>query len=72
MLRWAATFLVIALIAGALGMSGVAGAAAGIAKALFVGFLVLFAIAAVMGISAGRRITGTTRTRSRDDELIHR
>ena len=36
MLNWAATFLVIALIAGFLGLSGVAGAATQIAWILFV------------------------------------
>ena len=37
-------FLVIALIAGVLGFTGVAVAAAGVAKLLFVIFLVLFVI----------------------------
>ena len=36
MLGWALTFLIIALIAGALGLSGVAGAASSIAWVLFV------------------------------------
>lgn len=49
MLGWALTFLVIALIAGALGFGVVGGAAASIAKILFVVFLVLFVIGLVMG-----------------------
>lgn len=44
MLGWALTFLVVALIAGALGFSGIAGASVGIAQVLFVVFLILFAI----------------------------
>ena len=40
MLYWALMFLVVALIAGVLGFTGVAVAAAGIAKVLFVVFLV--------------------------------
>jgi uncharacterized membrane protein YtjA (UPF0391 family) len=44
MLHWALVFLVIALIAGVLGFSGVYVAAAGIAKVLFFVFLVLFII----------------------------
>tara|TARA_R110002073_G_scaffold149182_2_gene302659 strand:+ start:345 stop:599 length:255 start_codon:yes stop_codon:yes gene_type:complete len=49
MLGWALTFLVIALIAAALGFGVVAGTAASIAKILFVVFLVLFVISLVMG-----------------------
>ena len=36
MLGWALTFLVVALIAAALGFGGIAGASAGIAKILFI------------------------------------
>ena len=39
MLYWALVFLVIALVAGALGFGGIAGASAGIAKILFFIFL---------------------------------
>ena len=42
MLSWAITFLIIAIIAAVLGFGGIAGAASGIAKFLFVLFLVLF------------------------------
>lgn len=42
MLNWALTFFVVALIAGVLGFGNLAGEMAGIAKILFVLFLVLF------------------------------
>jgi len=42
MLRWALGFFIVALIAAVLGFSGIALAAAGIAKILFYVFLVLF------------------------------
>jgi uncharacterized membrane protein YtjA (UPF0391 family) len=41
MLGWAITFLIIALIAAVLGFGGIAAASAGIAKILFVVFLVM-------------------------------
>jgi len=49
MLSWALTFLVIALIAAALGFGGVAGTATSIAKILFVVFLVLFVVSLLAG-----------------------
>ena len=49
MLGYALLFLVIALIAGALGFFGVAGAATGIAKILFFVFLVLFLVSLIFG-----------------------
>ena len=54
MLRWALIFLVIALIAAALGFTGVYVAAAGIAKLLFYVFLVLFVVSLVMHLARGR------------------
>lgn len=48
MLGWAVTFLVIALIAAALGFGGIAGTSAGIAKILFFIFLVLFVASLIM------------------------
>lgn len=42
MLRWALGFFIVALFAAVLGFSGIAMAAAGIAKILFFIFLVLF------------------------------
>jgi uncharacterized membrane protein YtjA (UPF0391 family) len=58
MLHYALVFLVVALIAAALGFGGIAGAAAGVAKILFVIFLVLFLaslVAADCENSSGRR-----------------
>ena len=49
MINWAITFLIIALIAAALGFGGIAGTAVGLAKILFFVFIVLFIIAFVMG-----------------------
>jgi len=53
MLRWALGFFVVALIAAFLGYGGIAAGAAGIAKILFFGFLVLAAIALVTGLVRG-------------------
>lgn len=73
MLSWAMTFLVIALIAGAFGLSGVAGTAAAIAKGLFVAFMVLFAISLAAGLVAGRRAARSIRkTADRERDLLHR
>lgn len=51
MLGWALTFFIVALIAGVLGFTGIAGAAVGIAEILFFAFLVLFAVMLAMGRS---------------------
>jgi uncharacterized membrane protein YtjA (UPF0391 family) len=48
MLYYTLIFLVVALIAGALGFGGVASASAGIARILFGLFLLLFVISLVM------------------------
>jgi len=50
MLYWALMFLVVALIAGALGFFGTAVAAAGIAKILFFVLIVLFLISLLTGM----------------------
>jgi uncharacterized membrane protein YtjA (UPF0391 family) len=55
MLGWAVTFLIIALIAALLGFGGIAAASAGIAKFLFVLFLVMCVILFVFGWR-GRRV----------------
>ncbi len=54
MLSWAITFLIIALIAGVLGFTTIAGTAIGFAKIIFVVFLVLFVLSFVMGRRAPR------------------
>ena len=53
MLRWAAIFLVIALIAALLGFTGIAGAAAEIAKFLFFLFIAFFVILFLLAVFAG-------------------
>ena len=64
MLGWAATFLIIALIAALLGFSGIAGTAVGLAKILFVVFLVLFLVSLPLVVEVSedpilRRLPGT-------------
>jgi uncharacterized membrane protein YtjA (UPF0391 family) len=49
MLYWSICFFVVALIAGLLGFTGIAGAAVGIAKILFFVFLVAFIISLFVG-----------------------
>jgi uncharacterized membrane protein YtjA (UPF0391 family) len=49
MLYWAAVFLIIALIAAVFGFGGIAASAAGIAKLLFVVFLILFIVSLLFG-----------------------
>lgn len=57
MLYYAIVFFVIALIAGALGFGGIAGASVGIAKILFVIFAILFVASLIFGgIRRGPRL----------------
>ena len=49
MLNWALTFLVVALIAGVLGFGGIAGTAVGIAKIIFLVFLIAFVVSLFVG-----------------------
>jgi uncharacterized membrane protein YtjA (UPF0391 family) len=49
MLSWALTFLVLALIAGLLGFTTIAGAAMEIAKILFFIFIVVFVVFLLLG-----------------------
>lgn len=58
MFKWALIFAVIALIAAALGFGGLAGAAAGIAKILFFIGLALVVLFLILGVAAGRKVTG--------------
>jgi uncharacterized membrane protein YtjA (UPF0391 family) len=51
MLYWAVVFLIIALVAAVLGFTGIEFAAAGVAKILFLVFLVLFLVSLIGGIS---------------------
>ena len=54
MLGWALTFLVIAIIAGVLGLGGVAVLATDIAQLLFFVFIALFIVAAVVHALKGQ------------------
>ncbi|RVU29953.1 DUF1328 domain-containing protein [Neptunomonas marina] len=54
MLGWVITFLLIALVAAALGFGGIAGTAAGIAKVIFFIFIALFIISLVANALRGR------------------
>jgi uncharacterized membrane protein YtjA (UPF0391 family) len=56
MLKWAVIFLIVSLIAGVFGFTGVSVAAAGMAKALFYIFITLFLLALIGGLAIGRRI----------------
>jgi uncharacterized membrane protein YtjA (UPF0391 family) len=55
MLSWALAFFIISLIAAFFGWSGIAVAAAAVAKVLFVGFLILAVVTLVAGLLGGRR-----------------
>jgi len=55
MLRWAVIFLVIALVAALFGFTGIASAAAGIAKFLFFLFLVVCLVLFIAGMSVAKR-----------------
>lgn len=54
MLRWTLLFLVVALIAGVFGFTGIAGASTDIARTLFFVFLVLLIISAIVSAFKGR------------------
>lgn len=54
MLRWALTFLVIALVAALFGFTNVAGTSMWFAQVLFFVFLVLFVLSLVLGGRASR------------------
>jgi uncharacterized membrane protein YtjA (UPF0391 family) len=56
MLRWALIFLVLALIAGVLGFTGVAGQSMYIARILFFVFLVVFLAGLIYSMVTGKRL----------------
>jgi uncharacterized membrane protein YtjA (UPF0391 family) len=56
MLRWALIFLVIGLIAGLLGFTGIAGTSIAIAKTLFFIFMVIFLVLLIAGLTVARRV----------------
>ncbi len=55
MLRYALGFFIVSLIAAFFGFSGVASNAAGIAKIIFYGFLILTGVSLVTGLVTGRK-----------------
>jgi uncharacterized membrane protein YtjA (UPF0391 family) len=58
MIGWALTFLVIGLLAAALGFTTIAGASFAIAKFIAIVALLLFVVFLVLGMAATRRIIG--------------
>jgi uncharacterized membrane protein YtjA (UPF0391 family) len=56
MLKWAVVFLIIAIVAGIFGFTGVEQASASIAKVLFGIFLVLFVGALAIGLFLGSKL----------------
>lgn len=58
MLRWAVIFLVIGLIAGLLGFTGIAGTSIAIAKTLFFIFMVIFVVLMIAGLTVARKVSG--------------
>jgi uncharacterized membrane protein YtjA (UPF0391 family) len=56
MLKWAVVFLLIAIVAGVFGFTGIEQASASIAKVLFGIFLVLFVGALVIGLVVGSKL----------------
>jgi uncharacterized membrane protein YtjA (UPF0391 family) len=56
MLRWAAIFFVISIVAALFGFSGIAEGAAEIAKVLFYIFVAIFVIFLVLGLTAAEKI----------------
>ena len=57
LLKWAAIFLVIALIAAAFGFGGIAEGAADVARILFYIFMAIFVVMLVAGIILGGKVT---------------
>jgi uncharacterized membrane protein YtjA (UPF0391 family) len=55
MLRWALTFLIVAIVAAAFGFGGIAASAVGIARILFFIFIVLFLVSLLAGLMGGGR-----------------
>jgi uncharacterized membrane protein YtjA (UPF0391 family) len=57
MLKWAIIFLVVSLIAGALGFSGIAAGAARISKILFAVFFAIFLLIVIILFAVGDMLT---------------
>lgn len=57
MLKWALVFLIIGLVAGVLGFTGLAGAAVDIAKILFFVAIGIFVVMLVLGYTIFKKVT---------------
>ncbi len=55
MLRWAAVFFIIAVLAAVFGFGGVASGASEIARVCFFLFLVVFIVSLIWGLATGRK-----------------
>ena len=55
MLKWAIVFMIISIIAGLFGFTGVAAASAGIAKVFFFVFLLLFVLLLVLALTVFKK-----------------
>lgn len=55
MLRWAILCLILALVAAVFGFGGIAATFVDVAQILFFVFIILFILAAVVGVMQGRR-----------------
>ena len=58
MLRWALIFAVVAIVAGLLGFTTIAGTSMAIAKTLFFVFLIIFAVLLLASLFVGRKASG--------------
>jgi uncharacterized membrane protein YtjA (UPF0391 family) len=56
-IKWALVFLVVGLVAGLLGFTGIAGAFIGIAKLLFFIAIAIFVIMLLLGYTVFRKVT---------------
>ena len=57
MLKWAVIFLVVGLVAGLLGFTGIAGASFAAAKILFFIAIAIFLVLMVLGVTVFRKVT---------------
>lgn len=56
MLKWALIFLVLGLVLGLLGFTGIGGAFVGIAKFLFFIAIAVFLVLLLLGVMAGKKM----------------
>lgn len=57
MIKWAIIILIIGLVAGALGFTGIAGAAIGVAKLLFFVAIAIFIVMLILGTTVYKKMT---------------